>query len=100
MQPLIYEAQNARISAKSRETSKLQDVMPDLLRPIPPRDTCDQAVGCYLRTFEQIFRILHIPSFRGEYEEFWNNPNGSPTAFVLKLALVIALGGVFLSDRT
>ncbi|KAK7757466.1 hypothetical protein SLS62_000481, partial [Diatrype stigma] len=99
MVPMITEAINFRTSRKSNELARLHGVMPDLLDTMPPRAVCDQAVEAYLRTFEQIFRILHIPTFRREYDAFWDDPESSPMEFVLKLVLVIAVGGVFLADR-
>ena len=99
MVPLINEAVNFRVTTKSIESSKLQDVMPELLSTLPSRGTCDQALEGYLRTFEQIFRVLHIPTFRHEYEQFWTNPECAPTAFVLKLVLIVTIGGVLIADR-
>lgn len=96
---MITEAVNFRTSKKSNESARLHGVMPDLLDTIPPRAICDQAVEGYLRTFEQIFRIIHIPTFRREYDAFWDYPETSPMDFVLKLVLVIAVGGVFLANR-
>ncbi|KAI1082167.1 hypothetical protein F5B20DRAFT_25264 [Whalleya microplaca] len=96
----IKEAANARRLAKSHESGKLQDIFPDLSSTIPTRDVCDQAVECYIRSFESIFRILHIPSFRYEYQEYWSHPSSSTRPFLMKLLMVISIGAIFLSDRS
>jgi hypothetical protein len=61
---------------------------------LPAKDICDTLVECYLRTFEGVFRILHVPSFRKEYDEYWSNPLGKPSV-QLKVMLVCAMGVPF-----
>ncbi|UPX13012.1 uncharacterized protein EKO05_0003541 [Ascochyta rabiei] len=39
---------------------------------LPLKATCDILVDGYLRTFEGVFRVLHVPSFRKEYEAYWS----------------------------
>ncbi|KAK7958047.1 hypothetical protein PG988_012895 [Apiospora saccharicola] len=63
---------------------------------IPPRDVADKLVDGYLRTFETVYRILHVPSFKAEYEKYWTSPASANPAFVIQLQLVMAAGaGVF-----
>ena len=52
----------------------------------------------YLRTFEGILRILHVPSFRADYERFWQDRNAADDSFVIQLQLVMALGSVLQDD--
>ncbi|KAJ5721010.1 uncharacterized protein N7483_008944 [Penicillium malachiteum] len=40
---------------------------------IPARPITDELVQIYLSTFETTLRILHVPQFLAEYEEFWNS---------------------------
>lgn len=61
---------------------------------LPPRELADDLVDAYLRTTETLYRVLHIPSFRREYENFWLQwsevtPN---KAFLVLLKLVLAIG--------
>jgi hypothetical protein len=62
---------------------------------IPPKEVCDVLVGCYLRTSEGIFRVLHIPSFRREYEAYWRGDILDKPSVVLKVLLVCAMGVPF-----
>jgi hypothetical protein len=62
---------------------------------IPPREVCDSLVECYIRTFEGVFRVLHVPSFRKEYEAFWNGINPEKPSLIFKILLVCAIGVPF-----
>ena len=46
----------------------------------------------YISRFESAFRILHIPSFRTEYEQYWRNPAEAASTLNLKVQLVMAVG--------
>jgi hypothetical protein len=70
-------------------------ILGDIQAFIPSRLICDQLVQRYLRTFEGIFRILHIPSFMKEYEAFWINPVAAAPSILLRVLLVCAIGVVF-----
>lgn len=59
---------------------------------LPPRDVTDKLVGCYLRTIETLYRILHIPSFKQEYEAVWDPNSNVELATVIQLKLVLAIG--------
>ncbi len=80
------------------ERSAYQSFPFDLRDHIPPRDICDKLVHLYLRTFESVYRILHIPSFQKEYEHYWSDPQAASAAFVVKLLLVMAIGTCFYQD--
>ncbi|KAI0880554.1 uncharacterized protein GGS22DRAFT_193133 [Annulohypoxylon maeteangense] len=77
-------------------TIKAQRV-PDLLKfkfgtNVPCREVADKLVDGYLRTVESVYRILHVPSFRKEYEVFWSSPDSVDLSFVIQLQLVMAIG--------
>ncbi|CAK7214909.1 hypothetical protein SEUCBS140593_002349 [Sporothrix eucalyptigena] len=68
---------------------------------LPPRALADELVECYLRSTESLYRILHVPMFRREYEALWTVLRSSATtapltkadlAFVVQLKLVLAIG--------
>ncbi|KAI0475413.1 hypothetical protein GGR56DRAFT_666432 [Xylariaceae sp. FL0804] len=100
---------SARQAAKSRQPGRLQDPMPSLADTVPPKAVCDCALECYLRTFEPMLRILHVPSFMCDYQAYWSeSPSQSqsrpesqplPRSFLMKLVMVVSLGGIFLADR-
>ncbi|KAI0592992.1 hypothetical protein F4775DRAFT_579794 [Biscogniauxia sp. FL1348] len=66
---------------------------------IPPREKTDKLVDYYLRTFETVFRVLHVPSFRSEYDRFWASPGTASEAFVILLQLVMAIGATFYDNH-
>ncbi len=67
-------------------------------RDLPPKDICDALVDCYLRTSEELYRVLHIPSFKKEYEALWQAESEAPIGFILLLKLVLAIGAAVYED--
>ncbi|OTB20461.1 hypothetical protein K445DRAFT_324453 [Daldinia sp. EC12] len=56
---------------------------------LPPREDTDALVSFYLDGLEQIHRIVHIPTFRREYAEFWLSERPQdPTMAALILAMI------------
>lgn len=65
---------------------------------IPARELADELLEAYLRTFETVHRIVHVPTFRQEYERYWQEPKAANTVFVIQLQLCMALGAVLHDD--
>ncbi|KAI1336005.1 hypothetical protein F5Y15DRAFT_215852 [Xylariaceae sp. FL0016] len=59
---------------------------------LPSRQVADQLVDGYLRTTETVFRILHVPTFKADYEKFWSSPEKPDIPFLIQLQLVMAIG--------
>ncbi|KAI0164619.1 hypothetical protein GGR57DRAFT_205424 [Xylariaceae sp. FL1272] len=59
---------------------------------IPSKDVADKLVDAYLRTFESVFRVVHVPTFRREYEQYWVTPDTARTHFVILLQLIMCIG--------
>ncbi|KAL3428982.1 hypothetical protein BDV09DRAFT_59116 [Aspergillus tetrazonus] len=97
---MVKECRALRKSIKSHRAVALDDPVPDLHNTIPSQPVCDELVQCYLRTFEPIYRVLHIPSFWESYRAFWTEPQSSPMSFLMKLVLILAIGTVFYPDST
>jgi hypothetical protein len=74
--------------------------LPDFKSHVPPRETSDQLVHLYFRTFESTSRVLHRGLFFQEYEQYWSNPAAGSTSFVIKLLLVMAIGAALYDDGT
>lgn len=55
---------------------------------LPPKAETDLLVNLYLDQFEQIHRIVHLPSFKREYSRFWDPARTRNAAFT---ALVLAM---------
>ncbi|TAQ89012.1 hypothetical protein B7494_g2675 [Chlorociboria aeruginascens] len=68
---------------------------PSFREAVPEREISDQLVNGYFRTSESIHRILHIPSFQREYEQYWDQPDAANPVFIIKLLLVMSIGGCF-----
>lgn len=62
---------------------------------LPPRHLADGLVNRYFETIETVYRVLHVPSFKRDYEAIWIKPATQPeTYFLVQLKLVLALGAV------
>ncbi|TAQ84786.1 hypothetical protein B7494_g6891 [Chlorociboria aeruginascens] len=72
--------------------------IPDFRKSVPSKEVCDRLVCHYLRAFESLRRILHIPSFQKEYDEYWESPHTTSDTFMIKFILVIAIGTTFVDD--
>ncbi|KAB8260107.1 hypothetical protein BDV32DRAFT_149838 [Aspergillus pseudonomiae] len=92
---MAKECRNLRKAAKSQRTLQLNDPVPDLFSTFPDRQICDELARAYIRTFEQIYRVVHIPSFWKEYYQFWEAPHASSTSFLIKLGLIFSIGTTF-----
>ncbi|KFY92776.1 hypothetical protein V498_04746 [Pseudogymnoascus sp. VKM F-4517 (FW-2822)] len=68
---------------------------PSLRDAVPERRASDQLVNAYFRTSESIYRILHISSFLKEYQQYWDRPDAANPVFIVKLLLVMSIGGCF-----
>ncbi|KAL4903198.1 hypothetical protein BDW74DRAFT_186509 [Aspergillus multicolor] len=97
---VVKECRGLRKSIKSHRAVTLDEPVPDLRSTIPPKAVCDELVQGYLRTFELIYRVVHIPVFWEGYTIFWTEPQLSPTSFLMKLILILTIGTAFYEDRT
>ncbi|KAJ5909207.1 transcriptional regulator family: Fungal Specific TF [Penicillium taxi] len=62
---------------------------------VPPRKVADQLLQLYLDSFETTYRILHIPTFLKEYNDYWANNQQPDSAFEAQLLAVMAAGSCF-----
>ncbi|KAI8942349.1 hypothetical protein NX059_000425 [Plenodomus lindquistii] len=67
-------------------------------KELPPKDICDRLVDGYLRSIERVYRILHVPSFRREYEASWELHTEVSMPFVIQLKLVLAIGAILYDE--
>ncbi|KAL7934336.1 hypothetical protein V8C35DRAFT_302313 [Trichoderma chlorosporum] len=61
---------------------------------LPPRRVSDHLVDCYLRTVEPVYRILHVPTFKTDYEALWISSGQFDMSFLVQLKLVLAIGAI------
>ena len=95
MADLVKDCRNYRRLIKERQSAQLHNPVPDILGTLPEQNVCLRLVESYLRTFEPLYRIVHIPSFWKSYDQFWVQPQAAPTVFVMKLVLILAIGTTF-----
>lgn len=72
-----------------------------ILTTLPPRASCDRAVAFYMQHFENVYRILHTPTFMRDYSKVWetnNDCNSQLEFFVPQLAAVVAIVAVLDED--
>lgn len=96
--PFFSLAQTCQALSQSIRQRRLDWTHGDYGKYLPNRDTADTLLECYFRSFESIFRIVHVPSFRRDYEGFWRARDQSPLEFLIKLQLCLALGTCLESD--
>ncbi|KAI4933126.1 hypothetical protein J4E85_003529 [Alternaria conjuncta] len=83
----------ARIIKASRMSQP--SISPELQACIPPKEISDALVDCYLRTFEGVFRVLHVPSFRRVYDAYWLGTTPAKPSIIHKFLLVCAIAVPF-----
>ncbi|KAF7592142.1 hypothetical protein BBP40_000629 [Aspergillus hancockii] len=68
---------------------------------LPPKAVADELVDSYLRTSETVHRVLHIPTFRRDYEALWVSGSDSAPdmAFLVQLKLVLAIGATVYDEQ-
>ena len=82
-----YRASAEPMKAFVESPSPVQKRMIDLL---PNKMACDRLLDSYLAIGEGIFRIIHIPSFRREYDKYWDGQEYSES-FLPRLLCMLAI---------
>ncbi|KAJ8147684.1 hypothetical protein LV155_008384 [Aspergillus fumigatus] len=72
-----------------------QELVSSFVDLLPPRRVADKLVQLYLSNFETTHRILHIPTFLKQYEEYWIAPQHPDMVFLAKLLLLMAASSCF-----
>lgn len=58
---------------------------------MPGRHVCDELVDIFLRSIDIPPLIIHVPTFKKEYEAFWENPKSLPVTWIALLHTLISL---------
>lgn len=86
--------------ARKIKNARMQPLIStNLGRSIPARELADPLIEAYLRAFEGSIRVLHVPSFRAEYERFWICPEAASMPFRMQLQLCLAIGAALHDDK-
>jgi hypothetical protein len=97
-----FKSFRARRKIAIRENQqKIRGTDEELLDIIPRKGIVDAAVDLYFNQVEYTYRILHEPSFRVDYQCFWQ-PQEQKTrkaSFAALLTLIVALSKCLSTDR-
>ncbi|KAK3942929.1 hypothetical protein QBC46DRAFT_58157 [Diplogelasinospora grovesii] len=70
--------------------------MGEIGNQLPPRSVANELVDNYFRTWESVYRVLHINTFQMQYEQHWRSTHSSNNkSFVVLMQLVMAVGACF-----
>ena len=75
-------------------TSRTVARNPEFLRQLPSKRRCDALVEGYINGYHPMVPVIHVPSFRYRYEEFWRtreDPDASTTASMSFAALLVTI---------
>lgn len=67
---------------------------------IPAKTVADRLAQAYFRTFQTVFGILHILSFREHYKTFWEDSESASKDFETTLLIVMSINSTFSSPET
>ena len=56
------------------------------------RAVADQLLDAYFETLAGVFPVLHLPSFRAQYESYWTGAAPTSDAFIHQMQVCLALG--------
>ncbi|KAK7756732.1 hypothetical protein SLS62_001175 [Diatrype stigma] len=59
---------------------------------LPSKEVTDKLLDCYLRTTERVYRVLHIPTLKKDYDALWVAGSEPDPGFLIQLKLVLAIG--------
>ncbi|KAJ5261154.1 hypothetical protein N7478_011749 [Penicillium angulare] len=66
---------------------------------LPPKELADQLVDIYLHAFESRYRVLHVPSFKKDYEALWGSDSPPDMGFIIQVKLIMAIGAVLYDEN-
>ncbi|EFQ33808.1 fungal specific transcription factor domain-containing protein [Colletotrichum graminicola] len=82
---------------KARRTPAFSSI--SIGKSMPSRELADILIGNYLRTFETVHRIVHVPTFKADYEQYWENPSEASEPFVVLMQLCMGIGATVYDER-
>ncbi len=100
IEPHLHEETSNPISGIQRCKSQAKVIKSQCAPPWPfhtqtdllPKGIADELVDCYFRTTETIYRVLHIPSFKKDYDTLWLSETEPNPGFLVQIKLVLAIG--------
>ena len=92
LRPVIVHDRKDRKRRRVEREHLFEQPDAELEALLPSREEVDALVSVYLDQFEQVHRIVHIPTFRKEYAHFWEA--GGTQRYAAFTALVLAMMAV------
>ena len=98
-----YDAQIQKVEATKKQSElrhtgpafvlggRSPPTMSELLGSLQGRDTVDNLVQRYFSAYDATTHILHVPSWRREYEKHWNDPRNTSPVFLGQLYAMCGL---------
>ncbi|KAK4087314.1 transcriptional regulator family: Fungal Specific TF [Purpureocillium lilacinum] len=71
LRPVILHDRKDRNRRKEEREIIFEQPDAELIALLPTKEETDALINVYLDQFEQVHRIVHIPTFRKEYADFW-----------------------------
>jgi hypothetical protein len=90
LRPLNIQRKD-RTARKEHREAKFAEPDIALEALLPSKEDTDALVAVYLEQFEQIHRIVHIPTFKKEYAAFWEDTQSRYAAFTALILSMIAV---------
>ncbi|TFB06237.1 hypothetical protein CCMA1212_001974 [Trichoderma ghanense] len=92
LRPVILHDRKDRKRRQEERETVFEQSDPELEALLPSKEETDALISVYLDQFEQIHRIVHVPTFRKEYAEFW--VPGTKQRYAAFTALVLSMMAV------
>ncbi|ROW06875.1 hypothetical protein VMCG_04159 [Cytospora schulzeri] len=101
LKPLHVAARTKnRDQRKAEREARFQAADHELEALLPSRMETDILVSVYLDQFEQLHRIVHVPSFKRQYSKFWLPNEVRPAAFTALVLSMMAVSSCMHSNST
>ncbi|RFU73180.1 c6 zinc finger domain-containing [Trichoderma arundinaceum] len=92
LRPVILHDRKDRKRRQEERETIFEQSDPELEALLPLKEEADALISVYLDQFEQIHRIVHVPTFRKEYAEFWKP--GTKQRYAAFTALILSMMAV------
>lgn len=90
---LFQALHKCKLLGRKLKAHRLQPILSTQLgENMPSRQDADMLIQNYIDTFEGIVRIIHIPTFRSDYERYWQDISASSDSLIMLIKLCMALG--------
>ncbi|KAI0136819.1 C6 zinc finger domain-containing protein [Xylariales sp. AK1849] len=83
-------ARKDRKKRKDERERQFAEPDTDLEALLPSKEETDSLIAVYLDQFEQLHRIIHVPTFKEQYESFWDPCKTRCAAFTALVLCMLA----------